>query len=158
MADGPMGCVSRDDVTAKEEQESVVSQLKSMAQMEVAMFESVAAKTKNVSAVNKQARPKRECRQRKRPYDLEQFTSKRAKYEQTEANEPAENSCTFGLASDSDEDHDNESKCSTSDETEQPTAAVAVARHVDDNSDLDEIEEDTTNVYRSEERRVGKEC
>lgn len=48
-----------------------------MAQNETAMFESVTAKTKNLPSIIKQERPKRECRARKRPYDLEQYSSKR---------------------------------------------------------------------------------
>jgi hypothetical protein len=112
-----------------------------MAQIETAMFESVTAKTKNLPSLIKQERPKRECRTRKRPYDLEQYSSKRLKYDQLDFDDQIDSSCTFGLTtSDTDEDNDTESKCSTSDETEQSSI-----KQFDDNSDLEEIEDETAN-------------
>lgn len=114
-----------------------------MAQIQMAMFEPGTAKTKNLPSLIKQERPKRECRTRKRPYDFEQYGSKRLKYDQLDLDDQIENSCTFGLTtSDTDEDNDTESKCSTSDETEQSSI-----KQVDDNSDLEEIEEDNNNVH-----------
>jgi hypothetical protein len=116
-----------------------------MAQIEPAMFESVTAKTKNLPSLIKQDRPKRECRSRKRPYDLEQYSSKRLKYDQIDIDEQIDSSCTFGLTtSDTDEDNDTESKCSTSDDTEQ-----ILIKKIDDNSDIEDVEEETTNIYFS---------
>jgi hypothetical protein len=117
-----------------------------MAQIEPAMFEPVtAAKTKNLPSLIKQERPKRECRSRKRPYDIEHYSSKRLKYDQIDVDDPYENSCTFGLTtSDTDDDNDTESKCSTSDDAEQSTI-----KQFDDNSDIEDIEDETTNVYFS---------
>ena len=118
-----------------------------MAQIESAMFESGTAKTKNLPSLTKQERPKRECRARKRPYDFEQYSSKRLKYDQLDPDDQIENSsssCTFGLTnSDTDEENDTESKCSTSDETEQQSSV----KQIDDNSDLEENDEDTNNVH-----------
>jgi len=116
-----------------------------MAQIETAMFESVTAKTKNLPSLIKQERPKRECRARKRPYDLEQYTSKRLKYDQLDFDDQIDSCCTFALTtSDTDEDNDTESKCSTSDEIEQ-----ALIKQFDDNSDLEEIEDETVNIHFS---------
>ena len=89
----------------------------------------------------KHERPRRECRSRKRPYDLEPYCPKRAKYDQLEADESTEAPCTFGLGSDTDDEIDAESKYSTSDETEPVSQ-----RQVDDNSDLEEIDDDTGNT------------
>ena len=109
-----------------------------MAQIETAMFESGTAKTKTIPSINKSERPKRECRSRKRPYDLEQYSSKRLKSDQIDLDEQYDQSCTFGLTtSDTDEDNDTESKCSTSDDTDQ-----IPIKPIDDNSDLEEIEEE----------------
>lgn len=111
-----------------------------MAQIQGAMFESVTAKTKNLPSFIKQERPKRECRSRKRPYDLEQYTTKRLKYDQIDLDDQNENLCTFGLTtSDTDDDIDTESKCSTSDDTEQ-----IPIKQCDDNSDFEEVLEDDT--------------
>ncbi|CAF0824467.1 unnamed protein product [Adineta steineri] len=117
-----------------------------MAQMETAtMFETVTAKTKNLPSTNKHERPKRECRSRKRTYDIELYSSKRLKYDQIDSDEPIDNLCTFGLTtSDTDEDNDTESKCSTSDDTEQSLVKIP-----DDNSDIEEIEDETGNIYFS---------
>jgi hypothetical protein len=110
-----------------------------MAQVETAMFEPLTAKTKNLSSLTKSERPKRECRSRKRPYDLEQYSSKRLKYDQIDIDE-----CRYGLAtSDTDDDNDTESKCSTSDDPEQSL----LKQQLDDNSDIEEVEEEATNVY-----------
>ena len=109
-----------------------------MAQVETAMFEPLTAKTKNLPSINKQERPKRECRSRKRPYDIEQYSSKRLKYDQIDIDE-----CTYGLAtSDTDDDNDTESKCSTSDDTEQSSI-----KQFDDNSDIEELEEEPANIH-----------
>jgi len=114
-----------------------------MAQIETAMFESVTAKTKNIPSLIKQERPKRECRSRKRPYDIDHYTSKRLKYDQIDLDDQIDSSCTFGLpTSDTDEDNDTESKCSTSDDTEQ-----SLIKQFDDNSDIEDIEDETTNIY-----------
>jgi hypothetical protein len=111
-----------------------------MAQIEPAMFESVTAKTKNLPSLIKQDRPKRECRSRKRPYDLEQYSSKRLKYDQIDIDDQLDSSCTFGLTtSDTDEDND-----STSDDTEQ-----SLIKQFDDNSDIEDIEDDITTHYFS---------
>ena len=116
-----------------------------MAQMESTMFEPGTAKTKNLPSLAKQERPKRECRTRKRPYDFEQYSSKRLKYDQLDPDDQVENpSCTFGLTnSDTDDENDTESKCSTSDETEQSS----VKQQFDDNSDLEEVDDETANVH-----------
>jgi hypothetical protein len=113
-----------------------------MAQIEIAMFESVTAKTKNLPTLIKQERPKRECRSRKRPYNAEHYSSKRLKYDQIDIDEHIGNSCTFGSTSDTDDE--TESKCSTSDEAEQLSL-----RKLDDNSDIEDIEDETTNIYFS---------
>ena len=112
-----------------------------MAQIEVAMFESVTAKTKTSAAIMKHERPRRECRSRKRPYDLEPYCLKRAKYDQLDGDEPTETPCAFGVGSDTDDEMDSESKYSTSDETDP-----ASQRQADDNSDLEEVDEDTGNT------------
>jgi hypothetical protein len=113
-----------------------------MAQIETAMFEPLTAKTKNLPSSIKQERPKRECRSRKRPYDIEQYSSKRPKYDQID-NYDSIDPCTFGLTtSDTDDDNDTESKCSTSDDTEQ-----SLIKQLDDNSDIEELEEETTNIH-----------
>lgn len=117
-----------------------------MAQIETAMFESVTAKTKNLPSFIKQERPKRVCRSRKRPYDTEHYSLKRLKYDQIDFDEQNENSCTFGLTtSDTDDDDDTESKCSTSDDTEQQLTI----KQLDDNSDIEEIEDETNHVFFS---------
>jgi hypothetical protein len=116
-----------------------------MAQIGMAMFEPGTAKTKNIPSLIKPERPKRECRSRKRPYDLEQYSSKRLRYDQNDLDDQLDSSCTFGLAtSDTDEDNDTESKCSTSDDTEQSSL-----KQLDDNSDIEEVEDETTNIYFS---------
>ncbi|CAF0764566.1 unnamed protein product [Rotaria sordida] len=117
-----------------------------MAQIETVMFESVTAKTKNLPLCIKQERPKRECRSRKRPYDIEQYSTKRLKYDQIDIDEQDDNSYTFGLTlSDTDDDNnDTESKCSTSDDTEQSSI-----KQFDDNSDIEENEDDISNIYFS---------
>lgn len=116
-----------------------------MAHIETVMLEPITAKTKNLPPIIKQERPKRECRSRKRPYDSEQYSLKRPKYDQIDTEEQEESACTFGLTlSDTDDDNDSESKCSTSDETEQSSI-----KQFDDNSDIEENEEETTSVYFS---------
>ncbi|CAF3372679.1 unnamed protein product [Rotaria socialis] len=116
-----------------------------MAHIETAMLEPVAAKTKNITSFVKQERPKRECRSRKRRYDIEQYSTKRHKNDQIDTEEQDDSPCTFRLAlSDTDEENDNESKCSTSDDTEPSSI-----KQVDDNSDIEENEDDTTNIYFS---------
>lgn len=113
-----------------------------MAQVEVPMFESVTAKNKSLSTIAKQERPKRECRSRKRPYDFESSSLKRTKYDSLDVDEQTDNSCTFTLQSDSDEENDTESKCSTSDDTEP----IVPLRQLDDNSDIEEVEDETIYV------------
>ncbi|CAF4746094.1 unnamed protein product [Rotaria sp. Silwood1] len=116
-----------------------------MAQIETVMFESVTAKTKNLPSFIKQERPKRECRSRKRPYDIEQYSTKRLKYDQIDIDEQDDSPCTFGLTlSDTDDDNDTESKCSTSDDTEQSSI-----KQYDDNSDIEENDDDISNIYFS---------
>lgn len=113
-----------------------------MAQIEVAMFESVTTKTKSLtSIVGKQTRPRRECRSKKRSYDLESSSLKRPKLESLDADELNDNQCAFHLNSESDEENDTESKCSTSDDTEPLLVPV---RQIDDNSDIEEIEDETS--------------
>ncbi|UJR31282.1 hypothetical protein I4U23_018782 [Adineta vaga] len=116
-----------------------------MAQIETSMFDSGTAKTKNLPCLIKQERPKRECRARKRPYDIELYATKRLKYDSNDLDEQIDNSCSFALTtSDTDEDNDTESKCSTSDETEQSSI-----KQIDDNSDIEDGEDETAYVYFS---------
>ncbi|CAF4856990.1 unnamed protein product, partial [Rotaria sp. Silwood2] len=113
--------------------------------IETVMFESVTAKTKNLPSFIKQQRPKRECRSRKRPYDIEQYSTKRLKYDQIDIDEQYDSPCTFGLTlSDTDDDNDTESKCSTSDDTEQ-----SLIKQFDNNSDVEENDDEIANIYYS---------
>ena len=113
-----------------------------MAQIATTMFESVTIKTKSLPSLIKQERPKRECRSRKRSLDIEQYPLKRPKYDRVDISEQNDGPCAFGLTiSDTDEDNDTESKCSTSDDTEQSSR-----KQFDDNSDIEDIEDETTDV------------
>ena len=78
----------------------------------MATFDSETTKSKSLPILNKSERPKRECRTRKRPYELEQYTSKRLKYDQIEVgggDEQDENSCVFTLTN-SDSEDENETE------------------------------------------------
>ena len=107
-----------------------------MAQIDMATFDSETTKSKSLPILNKSERPKRECRTRKRPYELEQYTSKRLKYDQIEVgggDEQDENSCVFTLTNSDSED---ENETEINDENKQ----------LDDNSDFEDIEDETNYV------------